>query len=227
MNIVFLAYRSWALNVVDALKNNEHIDNYHIFQSQKDFEIFLKKNKKTIDLIFVIGWSDILEDKIVNKYMCIGMHPSDLPNYKGGSPIQNQILDGITTTNASLFRLSNKIDEGDVYLKEMLSLNGDSISEIFVNIEQTSIKLFEDFLIAYPEIEPIAQEQQQYKTFRRRKPSDSRITADDFKKLDSIDLYNKIRCLTDPYPNAYFEDKKGRKLFFTGVSIEKKDLTND
>ena len=36
-------------------------------------------------------------------------------------------------------------------------------------------------------------------------------------------IYNFIRCLTDPYPNAYFEDDKGDKVFFKDVSfIEKK-----
>ena len=34
-------------------------------------------------------------------------------------------------------------------------------------------------------------------------------------------LYNKIRCLTYPYPNAYLENKNGDKLYFLEVSYKK------
>ena len=31
---------------------------------------------------------------------------------------------------------------------------------------------------------------------------------------------NKIRSLTNPYPNAYIEDTNGKKLFFSAVRLE-------
>ena len=54
----------------------------------------------------------------------------------------------------------------------------------------------------------------------RRKPGDSKIELDEFMEPNLVSLFNKIRCLTDPYPNAYIEDKHGNKLFFTGARIE-------
>ena len=220
MNIIFLAYRSWALNVVEAIKEHEKIDSSFLFKSNKDFSSFLETNIQKIDAVFVIGWSDILSDNIVDAYTCVGMHPSDLPNYKGGSPIQNQIIDGITSTKASLFHLTSTLDEGGVYLKESLSLEGDCMDEIFHNIELCSINLFNKFIDAFPNIAPVAQASIDAKTYRRRKPSDSKITIEELQSLDLLALYNKIRSLTNPYPNAYIEDTNGNKLFFSGVRLE-------
>ena len=39
----------------------------------------------------------------------------------------------------------------------------------------------------------------------------------DFVNKTPEELYNFIRCLTDPYPNAYLEDDEGNRILFTGV----------
>ena len=219
MNIIVLAYREWAINVFDAIKGHTKIESIFLIRSTNEFNSFLKKNTQQIDLIFVIGWSEILCDEIVDTYTCVGMHPSDLPQYRGGSPIQNQVMDGITLTKASLFRLTSNLDDGGVYLKESLSLKGDSMQDIFLNIQTSSIILFNKFLDAFPSIVPVDQEYTDSPTYRRRKPSDSRITKEELMTSDIRILYNKIRCLTDPYPNAYIEDADGKKLFISGVTL--------
>ena len=219
MNIIVLAYRDWALNVFEAIKGHTKIESYSLIRSTEEFNFLLEKNTQKIDLIFVIGWSDILSDEIVDTYICVGMHPSDLPQYRGGSPIQNQIIDGITSTKASLFRLTSKLDVGGVYLKESLSLKGDSMDDIFLNIQFSSIVLFNKFLDDFPDIAPVDQEYTDNPTYRRRNPSDSRITKEELNASDIRALYNKIRCLTDPYPNAYIEDADGKKLFISGVRL--------
>ena len=55
--------------------------------------------------------------------------------------------------------------------------------------------------------------------FKRRTPNQSEITIDDFKNKSLEDIYNTIRCLTDPYPNAYIEDTKGNRLYFKEVTF--------
>lgn len=220
MNVLFLAYREWAINVFEDVKRHKKIDTCSLIRTASEFNSIMKENTDEIDIIFVVGWSEILREEIVNNYTCVGMHPSDLPQYKGGSPIQNQIIDGITETKASLFRLTSKLDQGGVYLKESLSLEGDSMDKIFLNIQYSSISLFNKFLDAFPDMNPIDQEGVGYKTYARRKPSDSKITKEELEDLDVRALYNKIRCLTDPYPNAYIEGADGEKLFLTGVRFE-------
>ena len=56
---------------------------------------------------------------------------------------------------------------------------------------------------------------------KKRVPSDSKLSKEDFLKMDSESLYNFFRCLEDPYPNGYIEDEKG-KLFIERVRYLKK-----
>ncbi|MEC8466403.1 MAG: formyltransferase family protein [Pseudomonadota bacterium] len=222
MKIICLAYRDWALNVVKEISNNKNISKMKLFKTQKEFDEFQLKNMDEY-VVFAIGWSNILSEKTVSEYLCVGMHPSDLPKYKGGSPIQHQIIDGILDTNASLFQLSKEIDDGQIFLKEPLSLRGDNMQQIFKNIEKSSIVLFNKFIDRYPNIESQPQEDGSHITYKRRLASESEITKDDISKLTVIQLYNKIRSLTDPYPNAFLEDKNGDRIYFKGVSFEKND----
>ena len=50
------------------------------------------------------------------------LHPSDLPKFRGGSPIQNQIINGVKKTKISIFRINSEIDAGDIVAKAPLDL---------------------------------------------------------------------------------------------------------
>ena len=74
--------------------------------------INLKKiNQVNPRIIFFIFWSKIIPKKIFSNFLCIQFHSSDLPKFKGGSPIQNQILKKIYKTKISAFKINEKIDE--------------------------------------------------------------------------------------------------------------------
>jgi len=221
MKIIFLAYRPWALNVAKRFKKRFKKKNILIIKKNNQINKLLNLKKKK-SLIFVVGWSTILKKNIVNNLECYGVHPSDLPKFRGGSPIQNQILNNIIKSKVTLYRLSERIDGGKIYLKKNLSLKGDSINHIFINLENAAFKLILDFYKKYPRIKPIKINNKKGTYFKRRKPSESRISIEDFKKKGLKFIYNKIRCLTYPYPNAYIQDKKGNKLYFEKVKYIKK-----
>ena len=56
---------------------------------------------------------------------------TDLPYGRGGSPLQNLIIRGNKTTKISAIKVTKGIDEGPVYLKKELNLDG-TAKEIFV-----------------------------------------------------------------------------------------------
>lgn len=221
MKIIFLAYRPWALNVVKRFKKHFKKKNILIIEKNSQVKKLLRFKRKK-PLIFVIGWSYILNKNIVNNLECYGVHPSNLPSFKGGSPIQNQILKNIIKSKVTLYKLSEKIDSGKIYLKKNLSLKGDTISYIFNNLENATFKLIVDFYKKYPRIKPIKINHIKETYFKRRQPHQSRILIEDFRKKSLKFIYNKIRCLTYPYPNAYIQDKKGNKLYFEKVKYIKK-----
>jgi methionyl-tRNA formyltransferase len=217
MRVIFCGYRSWALNIIDEIKKHKKINSCEVISSKEEYDFKFNKLVINADLIVFLGWSWIIPKEITNKYLCVGVHPSDLPDYRGGSPIQHQIINGIIQTKISLMTISEKLDGGDIWLKQDLDLGGDTIEIIFKNLEESSIALFNIFFDFYPNINPIKQDLPKGSYFKRRRLDESRIKIEDFKNKPLKEIYNIIRCLTDPYPNAYFEDSDGNRLYFKEV----------
>ena len=55
------------------------------------------------------GWSWIVKEKIYNNFLCLGLHPSKLPEYKGGSPLQHQIIDGKKRSSVTVLKLTKQL----------------------------------------------------------------------------------------------------------------------
>ena len=223
LNVVFCGYRHWAKETFRALESHPNVNVKFVIGSREEFlQLVNNISSKEIDVIVLLGWSWFVETKILNNFQCVGIHPSDLPSYRGGSPLQNQIVRGVRTTKTSLMSLSSeKMDAGDIWFKEDLDLAGDNMEEIFENLIVSSKKLLTKFFDQYPNIKPTKQVLEHGAYFKRRQPSESRLAASDFANKSPEELYNFIRCLTDPYPNAYLEDDEGNRIYFTGVKYSK------
>ena len=46
------------------------------------------------------------------------LHPSPLPKFRGGSPIQNQIIRGEKISAVTIFKINKIIDGGDIYFQK-------------------------------------------------------------------------------------------------------------
>lgn len=170
------------------------------------------------DKIFLLDWSWKIPSSITNAVECIGLHPTDLPYGRGGSPYQNLILRKQYTSVLSAFRMINEIDAGPIYLKKPIYLFGSAI-EFFDRVSQTAIEMIQE--IIEKGMSPIPQ-QGEVITFRRRTERDNQMN-EDLKDLASI--YDFIRMLDAPtYPSAYFDRGRFRFIFsracFQGESIE-------
>ena len=67
------------------------------------------------DWIFFFHWSEIVSNNIFEKYKCAVIHTGNLPKDRGGSPIQNQILNRINNTRVNIIEMKETIDSGGVY----------------------------------------------------------------------------------------------------------------
>ena len=74
---------------------------------------------------------------------------TDLPYGLGGSPLQNLIHRGHTSTMLTALRCSAGLDAGDVYLKQPLSLHG-SAEEIFLKADGLIEQMIEHIVIEDP-----------------------------------------------------------------------------
>jgi len=214
MKIVFYGYRDWALDIFSKIKDTEKY-----LVTHKDYNII--GNIKP-DLVFFIGWSSIVPDDIIQNYKCICLHPSLLPKYRGGSPIQHQLINNESIGGVTLFLMDHGIDTGDILYQSKISLQG-SLSNIFVEIKREGIKGIEAIIDSYQTIDKLKMKQDsaQATFFNRRSGAQSEITFEEIKANDPVYLYNKIRSLNDPYPNAYIKCKDGRKLYIMESKYEK------
>jgi methionyl-tRNA formyltransferase len=210
MNIACITYRNWAIDIYEKINEvykDQH--NFLIWKTKNEFDADTLKKFKP-DLILWYGWSWIVEDAFVNDYESIMLHPTPLPKYRGGSPIQNQIINGETIGAVSLFRMTEGLDKGDIYQQLPLSLTG-SLNEIFRRISDLGFAATCNIIEGNYTLIPQDDSQSTY--YKRRTPKDSEITQHELQNSSAEYLNNKIRMLNDPYPNAYINTADGKKLY--------------
>ena len=165
--------------------------------------------------IFFPDWSWIVPQTIIENYKCVCFHESDLPKFRGGSPIQNQIIRGIKRTKTTAFFMNNKIDSGNILLKKSLSLHG-TLDEIFQRMIKNDYEMIIKIIKGNYEI----QKQIGHPTYyKRRKPEQSELDLNKSKEY----IYNFIRMLSDPYPNAFTKIGK-HKIIFKSAKLENNKL---
>jgi len=200
------AYRDWAIKIHQQIK---HVVDCNLISSKEEFNKSINLFKKE-DKIFFLGWSWIIDNQILDNYECICLHPSLLPKYRGGSPIQHQIINGESNSAVTFFKMTNKLDAGPILYQKQYSLEG-NLLDIFKRITSLGVDGILYTLNNNPI--PINQDESQATYFKRRQKDESEIKIADLNKFTAKELHNKIRCLQDPYPNAFITCKNGTKLY--------------
>ena len=207
MKILCVGYRDWAIKIYKNLKRSKKKEVYFHFKKKLLNEKILKLKP---EIILFYGWSWIIKKKIYNKFNCFMLHPSPLPKYRGGSPIQNQIINGEKTSAVTIFKINEILDGGDIYFQKKFNLSG-SLDEIFNRIislgTEGSLKILNQKNIKIKK-----QNHRKATFYKRRKPEDSEITIKEIKNKSAEYIHNKIRMLDDPYPNAFIKIKN-RKIY--------------
>ena len=147
------------------------------------------------DWVFFFHWSDIIPEEIHAQHRCVGIHTSVLPDGKGGSPLQNQILEGIMKSRVNALAMVNELDSGPIYCSEEVTLQG-SIFDIWTCIVAAAKILIQKCI--RENITPVEQEGGG-KKYKRRK--DNTLPTGEEKEL--YDLYRFIQMLDgEGYPYA-------------------------
>lgn len=138
------------------------------------------------------------------------LHASLLPQYRGAAPINWAIINGETETGVTTFMIDEKIDTGNILLKEKVEiLPDDNAGILHDKLAKTGKKLIIETLngLEKSEIQPKPQEDQE-----ELKPA-PKIFKEDCKInwSEPVEkIHNKIRGLS-PYPAAWTIFKKGEE----------------
>jgi methionyl-tRNA formyltransferase len=166
------------------------------------------------DILILLSCEQILKKMNLNRYNLV-VHESDLPEGKGWSPVTWQILEGKNLIPIVLFEAAEKVDAGQIYLKDYLSFEGhELIDEIRQKQGNKTVELILKFIDQYPNIK--GSEQKGNSTYYpRRKPQDSELQID----KTIFEQFNLLRvCDNDRYPAYFIKDGVKYK-----IKIEKYD----
>jgi len=188
-------------------KNLNISDKYQIpvvydLDANKYFDLISKIKP---DLIFVVGWSGMISQKIINlsKIGCIGFHPSKLPKDRGRSVIAWQIEEGKNRTSYTSFFMKKEPDTGDIIVQQNFKIEkNDYINAVLDKVDYALEKML-------PKIYTMMRKKKFVRIKQNLKLGNYRKVRNDKNSLinwtkSAQDIYNKIRAISRPYPGAFY-----------------------
>lgn len=205
----------------DKIAKKHHIKHIRVNNINDKTNIQILQKLKP-DLIFVMGWSQILGKEILSipKIGCIGSHPTELPKYRGRAPIPWTILRGLKKSALTFFWLQGDIDSGDIFIQRRFRVTkNDNALSVYKKITQLGKNMIL-YTISNIEKNRIKRKKQDPSKFieywPKRNPEDGLIEWN--QKATEIDAL--IRATTHPYPGA-FTIHKGSKMIIWKARISK------
>ncbi len=219
--IIIATIKEWNIENYFSLKKR--------YQEHYKFHLITHKDqltKKYIEsinpqYIFFPHWSWLIPEDLYSNFKCIVFHMTNLPYGRGGSPLQNLIMNEVYDTKISALRVDGGMDSGDIYLKEDFNVSIGSAEEIFIKLSKT---IFEQMIPKILEKNLVPKKQYgQVVEFKRRKLENSNILTLENSNLNK--LYDFIRMLdAEGYPKAYIQFDNV-KIELSEVHMKSKKLT--
>jgi methionyl-tRNA formyltransferase len=163
---------------------------------------------KSGDVAFFLSVSSIIStEKLALHANNIVVHASDLPNGRGFAPLTWQILEGKNTIPLTLFEAAPKFDEGVIYLKDSITLDGtELIGRVRSILGEKINEMCVYFIDHYPQILKNLKIQQGKPSFyKRRYPKDSELNVEKTIK-EQFDLLRTVD--NDAYPAFFYLNNK-------------------
>lgn len=166
----------------------------------------------------VAAYGKILPTELLSmpEGLCINVHGSILPKYRGASPIQSVLLEGEETTGVTIMAMSEGMDEGDIL--DILPIpieRSDTAASLFRKFSEVSGKFLIQTLRAYEKgrIVPVPQDHTLATYCKKISKEDALVDWN----LPAETLFNRYRAYS-PWPglHTFFEGKR--------LSIEKCEI---
>ena len=214
--IIIASSKKWFFKT---LKSNvfKNLDIEYI-SCKKDFTIE-NIDKLSPSYIFIPHWSWKIKSEIYKKYECIVFHTAPLPYGRGGSPIQNLILNKFKESPLCALKVSEEIDSGPIYCKSIISLEG-NLSSILnrISAEIQNMILF----IIKNNPKPSIQIGKIHH-FKRLSIKDNELLMD----MSLDDIYDRIRMVdSDDYDKAFIIFGK-YKIEFKNAILDQNQIISD
>ncbi|MBU0753199.1 MAG: formyltransferase [Gammaproteobacteria bacterium] len=158
------------------------------------------------DFIFSFYYRQMLKPALLDlaRHGAYNMHGSLLPKYRGRVPVNWAVLRGETETGATLHRMVEKPDAGEIVAQQVVPiLPDDTAGEVFAKVtlaaEMALHGVLPKLLAGTAHHHP--QDLAAGTYFGGRKPEDGRIDW----QQPAAAIHNLIRAVAPPYPGAFCE----------------------
>ena len=175
------------------------------------------------DISVVASFGQILPNDFLDLKLCLNVHPSKLPMYRGASPIQNAILNGDKQTAVTIIKVGEKVDSGDIALQKEVEIYP---NEMYNDLEERLAILGGDMIFKAINL-------QEENKLLFKKQDDSKATyvkkfvkedgLIDFSKLPQ-QIENQVRALSENLGTYFF--LKNNKIKVFSVKICDKNIEN-
>lgn len=176
-------------------------------------EVFERVAALAPDFIFSFYYRQMLKPPLLAlaSHGAYNMHGSLLPKYRGRVPVNWAVLHGERETGATLHRMVEKPDAGEIVGQQAVPiLPDDTAKEVFDKVTIAAEMCLDGVLPALiagmAQHRPMDLAQGSY--FSGRKPEDGRI---DWTK-PAHEIHNLVRAVAPPYPGAFFDLPDGLRL---------------
>lgn len=195
-----------------------------VFQPEKLKDDYEQVLHFQADLIVTAAYGQIVPRAILEapKYGCINVHASLLPEYRGGAPIHQAIIDGKEKTGVTIMYMVDKLDAGDILTQVEIPIEEDDhVGSMHHKLSVAGAKLLSDTIpsLIDGKLEAVRQEEDKATFAANIKREQERI---DWTQSGEA-IYNQIRGL-HPWPVAftYYNGKPFKVWWGMKIPIQEK-----
>ncbi len=144
----------------------------------------------------------------------VNLHAGRLPAYRGGSPLNWQIINGEAEAGISVTRVEEGIDSGPVLAAASFPIGPD---DTIAEAHEKANRLFPSLVIEVLDkmdagtLEERPQNRDEARYWHQRNPDDGRI---DWPTMSARQVHDLVRAVTHPYPGAFSDTPQGRVRIF-------------
>ncbi|WP_455756655.1 formyltransferase family protein [Sulfurimonas sp.] len=199
MNVAILTSAGqWFISYAEELKNK--INDSKLFFDHKDID-------SSFDVVFILSYHKIIEEKYLKQHKYnIVVHASALPKGKGWAPMFWQILENKNKIPFTMFEASLGIDDGDIYMRKILELDGLELNkELREKQGKFIIYMCLEFLIDFDKYKIAKKQVGDATIYLKRTYKDSEL---DINKTIN-EQFNLLRIIdNDDYPAFFYKSNK-------------------
>lgn len=199
-----------------------------VFAEKNNIPVFTSMNHELITMNsqpvgLVAAYGQIIKQDVLDQFhgQIYNIHPSLLPKYRGPSPLQQQILDGVVDTGVTIIQLDDKMDHGpivavahDKILPDDTTISlGNRLFEkgadLFLNLPNTEYRILN------------IQNEAQATYTKKLTRQDGFLPWEEFNKLISpLQTKNRLEILfraLHPWPGVWTLDSLGKRLKLVAI----------